>query len=69
MGPYGRSALRNGLLVGYSTNRSNLLVQDITVNDVRNNSDYRCVVVILNNKFRIIRESDLTYIYIAGEYL
>ena len=69
MGPYGKSALRNGILAGYSSNGNNLLVQDIMMNDDRNNSYYICVVISLNDMFTIINESDPTFMYVAGEYL
>ena len=45
-GPYSLNALNSGLLSGYSVNGSNLVVEDIMINDPRNGNEYRCVVVL-----------------------
>ena len=65
--PYGMSALRNGILKGYSANAgsNNLIVKNVTMNDIRNNTEYRCG---LKEGISIIRQSDSTILYIAGEY-
>ena len=73
MGLYRRSALRNGILAGYTTNlgSNNLIVENVTMNDVRNDSDYRCVIMPAQGMITIadtIDESDLTILYVAGEY-
>ena len=62
------SALHNGILKGYSANIStnNLIVENIMVNDVRNNTEYRCALRTEN--IPSILESDPTILYIAGEY-
>ena len=67
-GPYEVSALYNGILKGYSANieTNNLIVENITVNDVRNNTEYRCGLRVQN--IPSILESDPTILYIAGEY-
>ena len=67
MGPYGITQLHNGILSGYTATlgRTNLIVQNIVLNDVRNGSIYRCVMV--NNTRTILDESDLTFLYVAGE--
>ena len=71
MGPYGVNALRNDILTGYSAalNSNNLIVENIMMNDVRNGSDYRCVIISQNTSVQhILRESDPTLLYVAGEY-
>ena len=68
LGPYGVSALHNGILKGYSANieTNNLIVENITVNDVRNNTEYRCALRTENIPTILVR--DPTILYIAGEY-
>ena len=46
-GPYRISALRNDILTRYSAtlDNSNLIVENIMMNDSRNDSEYRCVIV------------------------
>ena len=73
MGPYRRSALRNGILAGYTTNlgSNNLIVENVMMNDDRNDSDYRCVIIPAQGMVTIadiIDESDPTILYVAGEY-
>ena len=73
MGPYRLNAIRGGALAGYTgagPDSNNLIVENIMMNDDRNGSDYRCVIVpstgtpSLGN---IIEESDPTILYVAGE--
>ena len=47
MGPYGINAFRNGVLTGHTAtvDSSNLIVENIMMNDVRNGSEYSCVVI------------------------
>ena len=66
-GPYGVNAILNGLQAGYSTNRNNLIVENITTNDGRNNTEYSCVI-ITQDATTILRQSDRTILYVAGEY-
>ena len=71
--PYRRNALRNGILAGHTTTlgSSNLIVENIMMNDVRNDSDYRCVIIPAQGMITvadIIDESDPTILYVAGEY-
>ena len=68
LGPYGVSALHNGILKGYSANitTNNLIVKNITMNDVRNNTEYRCGLRTQN--IPTILQSDPTILYVAGEY-
>ena len=60
MGPYEVTALLNGTLTGYSSNGTNLIVQNVTMNDVRNGSNYSCVI----NMTTVMQ----TILYIAGEW-
>ena len=71
MGPYGVNALRNDILTGYSAalDSNNLIVENIMMNDVRNGSDCSCVIISQNTSGQhILRESDPTLLYVAGEY-
>ena len=65
MRQYGVNALLNGILAEYSSNGNNLIVQNIIMNDVRNGSNYSCVV---NTATAILRQSYPTTLYVAGEY-
>ena len=65
MGPYEVSALLNGILAGYSSNGNNLLVRNVIMKDVRNGSEYSCVV---NIAIAILRQSYPTLLYVAGEH-
>ena len=60
------SALHNGIVAGYSANGSNLIVENITTNDDRNSTQYRCVIIIPDTT-TILRESEPTILYVAGE--
>ena len=66
MGPYEVTALLNGTLTGYSSNDNNLIVQNVTMNDVRNGSNYNCVINITT---AILLQSYPTTLYVAGEYV
>ena len=68
MGPFGVNSLLNGIQDGYSVNGNNLIVENITMNDDRNNTEYRCVIIIQGTETRE-RESDPTILYVAGEYI
>ena len=65
--------LRNGILTGYSTNGSNLIIENIMMNDDRNDTEYNCVTVSSTvsqpTVADIIDESDPTILYVAGEYI
>ena len=72
-GPYRISAIRSGTLTGYTANvdNSNLIVENIMMNDVRNDSEYRCVIIPAQGMVTvadIIDESDPTFLYVAGKY-
>ena len=67
-GPYGVNSLHNGILKGYSANivTNNLIVENIMMNDVRNNTEYRCG--LNTQKVSTILASDPIILYVAGEY-
>ena len=74
IGPYRLNTIRAGLLAGYTgvtdTDSNNLIVENIMINDDRNGSDYRCVIVPAQGTpslGNIIEESDPTILYVAGE--
>ena len=74
MGPYRVNALHSGILTGYTVtlDSNNLIVENITMNDDRNGSEYRCGIVPAQSMITvadIINESDPTILYVAGEYL
>ena len=66
--PYRPSALRNDIASGYSANGNNLLVENIMMNDDRNNTEYRCVITTTGTT-TIQRQSDSTILYVAGKYI
>ena len=67
---YGVQSLINGILDGYSAdvNNNNLIVQNIVMNDVRNDTEYQCVIVISGTR-TILNSSDPTFLYVAGKSL
>ena len=68
LGPYGVSPLHHGILKGYSANiiTNNLIVENIMMNDVRNNTEYRCGFRTQN--IPTILASEPTILFVAGEY-
>ena len=73
MGPYRISAIRSGILTGHTAtlDSSNLIVENIMMNDGRNGSEYSCVVIPAQGRVAfadIIEESDPTILYVAGEF-
>ena len=71
-GPYRINAIRNGILTGYTAtlDSANLIVENVTINDVRNGSEYICVIIPAQGMVtvaNIIDESDPTFLYVAGE--
>ena len=73
VGPYRLNALRNGILTGHNAtlDSNNLIVENIMMNDNRNGSEYRCVIVPAQGILTvadIIDWDDPTILYV-GEYL
>ena len=68
---YRINAIRIGILTGYTAtlDSTNLIVENIMMNDSRNGSDYRCVIIPAQGIYiaDIIDESNPTILYIAGE--
>ena len=64
---YNVSSLNRGVLPGYSADlfSSNLIVKNITMNDSRNGTEYRCVITMSGE----IVNGDTTFLYVAGEYV
>ena len=67
---YGINALINGILPGYSVDLVNndLLVQNIVMNDRRNDTEYQCVIV-MSGTTTILNSSDPTFLYVVGKYI
>ena len=64
--------LHDGILTGYSSNGNNLIIENIMMNDDRNNTQYSCGIVpnTVSNPtvVDIYDESDSSTLYVAGEY-
>ena len=74
MGPYRMSAIRSGILTGYTAtfDSNNLIVENIMMNDYRNGSVYICVIVPAQGRATfadIIDESNPIFLYVTGEYV
>ena len=57
--------LSMGLVANHSASGRNILVEDIMMNDIRNGSQYQCV--ILQNPPNLDIEGNITILYVAGE--
>ena len=70
-GPYRVDSIRDGKLAGYTggvgPDSNNLIVENIMMNDDRNGSDYRCVMVQAEETLKFTERSNLTILYVAGE--
>ena len=71
------NSIQNGIEPGYTANlgSNNLIVQNIMMNDDRNDTEYQCAIVIVGEKegdtpakTEVIRRSEPTILYVAGEY-
>ena len=64
--------LHNGVLTGYNTNGNNLIIENIIMNDDRNDSEYSCGIVLSTVSqpvvADIVDESDATILYVAGKH-
>ena len=67
-GPYTLKQLHNGIWPGYNSKGNNLIIENIMMNDDRNETEYQCVTVRSTATKSIIDLSDLTILYVAGEY-
>jgi len=68
MEPFEINALLNGQVSRYSANEdnTNIIVENIMMNDDRNGTEYRCV--LFNNMGTRLDESDPIILCVAGEY-
>ena len=66
-GKYTVQQLHNGTLAGYSSNGNNLIIENIMMNDDRNGTECSCVT--LSTEGGVINKSDITILYVAGEYM
>ena len=76
VGPFTLSRIINeSILPGHTAmlGSKNLIVENIMMNDGRNDSMYKCVIVPSEKASSYftdtIKESDLTILYVAGEYI
>ena len=64
--------LHNDILTGYSSNENDLIIENIMMNDDRNDTVYSCVTILSTvsdpTVADILNESDPTILYVAGEY-
>ena len=74
MAPYGLSAIRSNIAPGYTNNlgSNNLIIENIMINDNRNDSEYQCVIITTvmrgnNVVTEITQRSNATILYVAGE--
>ena len=69
--PYTVQFLHNDILAEYSSNGNNLIIENITMNDDRNDTEYSCVTILSTVSqpriIDIIDESDPTKLYVAGK--
>ena len=69
-GPHAINAIRDGNVTGYTAalgSSNNLIVENIMMNDSRNNSKLQCVIIKLLDK-TINRQNDLSILNVAGEW-
>ena len=64
---YGVNSLNGGIRRGYSADllNNNLIVQNVVMNDPRDDTEYRCVI---RHGTTILNASDPTFFYVAGKY-
>ena len=67
--PYIPSDLCNGIVAGYSSNGSNLIIKNIMINDERNAQKYHCVRVRRDDQQELLEWSKTIYLFVIGEYL
>ena len=67
MEPYSLQQLHNGILTGYSTNGNNLIIENIMMNDNRNDTEYNCVVVWKDDMQEILEMGHTIILFVMGE--
>ena len=65
-GPYKIQQLHNGIVTGYSTNENNLIIENIMMNDDRDGTEYRCVI-LEQGTTTILDESNPIFLFVTGE--
>ena len=64
--------LRSGMDSGFTTKGNNLIIENVTMNDHRNDTEYQCVIVPMSQSHPtigdIVSDGDTTTLYVAGEY-
>ena len=69
----GVSSIANGILGGrYSADQfsNDLIIKNITMNDDRNDTRYKCVILRLDDfRDEVVEYGNVTILYVAGEYL
>ena len=68
VGPYNPMQLRDGIVTGYSSNGSNLIIKNIMMNDDRNGQEYHCVIVWRDSPMEILEWSITIYLFVMGKY-
>ena len=63
---YGLDQLFNGQLTGYNTSGTNIIVENIMMNDVRNGTTYTCIQPQTPPTPNIV--TDPSFLYVAGEH-
>ena len=67
--PHGVQSLINGIVgdrYSADANNNNLIVQNIVMNDDRNDTDYQCVIV-MSGTMTVVNSSDPTILFVAGK--
>ena len=71
-GPYATDFLANGSVDGYSADmHDNLIIKNITKNDDRNGTEYRCGAISRATPgafSSFVKMGNITILYVAGEY-
>ena len=62
---YTPNDLLSGNVVGHNVSGRNIIVEDIVMNDVRNGTEYRCIVAQID----VTIVSDPIFLFVAGEVL
>ena len=69
-GPHAMNAIRDGSVTGYTAtlgSNNNLIVENIMMNDIRNNSKFQCVIMQLSDKTIYRQSVPYIILYVAGE--
>ena len=72
MTPQGINVIANGRVNGYTANlhKTDLIIENIMMNDNRNNTEYQCVIVISGastSQEQVVEKGDVITVYVAGK--